>query len=165
MKNFNFLFPAVLFFAVILLSGGNAAAQNSVNAPNSDAPSAKPAKRPNLMQLLDLTADQVKQLRAVNMETREAVRAAAQKQREARRALDAAIYADAATQADVDQKTRELSEAIIEVTKLRAGIEFRIRQILTAEQLIKFRELRAQSEAARGERMQNLRRKFSPRRP
>lgn len=106
----------------------------------------QPERRPNLLQLLNLTPDQVRQIRVINQETRETARSANIRQRTARRALDAAIYADAPNEAEVDERARELGDAQADVIKTRASIEFRIRQVLTTEQLIRFRALRQQFE-------------------
>ncbi len=81
-------------------------------------------------------------MRYINLETRETTRAANQRQRQARRRLDAAIYADAPSRTEVEQRAREFAEAQSEAVKLRANVEFRVRQILTAEQLVRFRQLR-----------------------
>lgn len=104
-------------------------------------------KAANLLQLLNLTTDQLQQIRAINQETREDLRSAVNNQRAARRALDAAIYADQPPDStQIKEKARELGEAQMEAVKIRADVEFRIRQILTPEQLIHFRDLRRQFE-------------------
>lgn len=105
-----------------------------------------PLRRPNLWRQLNLNSDQVQQIRLINQEMREDVRAAMIRYRQARRALDAAIYADALDQSEVEQRVRELTEAQTVALKIRTGIEFRIRQVLTPEQLTRFRALRQQFE-------------------
>lgn len=146
MKKFNALMIARIYLlALILLSIAAVQAQQprpdgmKPPLPQDEPP---PDKKPNLLQQLNLAPEQVQQLRRINQETREQIRAANQRQREARRALDAAIYAENPSREEVERLTRELSQAQAEMLKLRTGVEFRIRQILTPEQLARFRELR-----------------------
>jgi Spy/CpxP family protein refolding chaperone len=60
----------------------------------------------------------------------------------ARRALDEAIYADEVSEALVEERARELSQAQAALVRLRAQTELRVRRVLTAEQLQAFRDLR-----------------------
>lgn len=146
--------PIFALILTVILSGVVAStAQAQLPAANGATPqmppqnnNQPPAKPVNLLQLLNLTADQLQQIRFVNQETRESVRAANTRLREARRALDAAIYADSPNQAEVEQFASQLGQAQTEAIKIRAAVEFRIRQILTNEQLIRFRDLRRQFE-------------------
>ncbi len=143
----------VLISAMILSAAVTCAAQTQqlpttgaiqqATPQNNNQASPKPA---NLLQLLNLSPDQLQQIRAINQEMRENVRAANTRLRDARRALDAAIYADLPNQAAVDDRAQELGEAQTEAIKARVAVEFRIRQILTAEQLVRFRDLRRQFE-------------------
>ncbi|MEP6924719.1 MAG: periplasmic heavy metal sensor [Pyrinomonadaceae bacterium] len=144
-----------LFFSLILSAAVVVKAQGQQSQPDSAGrrqmqPSQnndqQPANRPNLLQLLNLSPDQIQQMRAINQEMRETVRAANMRLRQARRALDTAVYADTPNQAEVDQRVRALTNAQAEAIKLRADVEFRIRQILTPDQLIRFRDLRRQFE-------------------
>ena len=140
-----------LFLVVILLAAGAVRAQEERAPEQTQSPRSRVAaamaarqlaKRPGLLQLLNLSREQIQQIRQINLETRETVRAANQRQRQARRRLDVAIYHDAPSQTEVEQRTREFAEAQSEATKLRANVEFRVRQILTADQLVRFRQLR-----------------------
>ena len=140
----------VLILTVILSAAVAGRAQNQVPPAGALPPQSQTnqaATNPaNLLQLLNLTPDQLQQIRSINQEMRENVRAANMRLREARRALDAAIYADVPNQATVDDRARELGEAQTAAIKARVGVEFRIRQLLTPEQLIRFRDLRRQFE-------------------
>jgi Spy/CpxP family protein refolding chaperone len=135
----NIFLPMFVFLAFSVF----AAAQQPFN-PNgkNPPPGAKQAGRPSLLRELNLKPEQVRQIRLINQETREQMREAADRQRAARRALDAAIYKDNPNEAEVEQRTRELTEAQAALTNLRAKTEFRIRQVLNAEQLARFLELR-----------------------
>jgi periplasmic protein CpxP/Spy len=142
MKTFKntFNFNALLLAALILGIVSAASAQEKAALPppaNQDENRGLP-----LLQQLNLSPDQIEQIRTINRGTRDQMRAAAQKQREARRALDLAIYADNPNPAEVEQRAREFAEAQAQHTKLRAQTEFRIRQILSPEQLAVFRDLR-----------------------
>jgi Spy/CpxP family protein refolding chaperone len=64
----------------------------------------------------------------------------------ARRALDEAIYSDAAQDSLVEQRTRELATGQAALVRLRAATELKVRRVLTAEQLQTFRELRQQEQ-------------------
>lgn len=153
MKNLKFalfLLTSLLTFA--FASFPPAAAAQEAPAP----PAAQNDKRgAPLLGLLNLTPEQINQIRAINLDTRGEIRAAAQKQRLARRALDAAIYAANPNSNEVEQRVREFGEAQAELSKLRARTEFRVRQVLTAEQLIRFRELRRRAVERATRRTQN----------
>ena len=119
--------------------------QNGKNPP----PDAQEERRPSLLRELNLTPDQVRQIRLINRETRAQMRETAERQRDARRALDAAIYKDNSSESEVEQRALELAEAQTALTKLRAKTEFRIRQVLNADQLVRFQELRRRGEQMR----------------
>ena len=149
MKKYKFLnkvFSCFSLSALVFLVTINATAQEPATENQiSPAKTGQADNRPSLLRQLDLTREQIQQLRRINQETRENLRTASQRQREARRALDAAIYADSPSEAEVERLLREFAEAQTEVTKLRAKTEFRIRQVLTPEQLVRFRELRGRA--------------------
>ena len=143
MKNFKFTF----FFIISLFAFVFPAFSSAVSAQEPGMPppatAAQDDKRGEpLFRQLNLSPEQIEQIRVINRETREQMRQAAQKQRDARRAIDAAIYADNPNEAEVEQRAREFGDAQAEFSKMRARTEFRIRRILSAEQLAKFRELR-----------------------
>ena len=81
-------------------------------------------------------------LRKTNMERRPLLIEAQAKVREANRSLDDAIYSDTVDEQLVKDRLRQAQLAQSEVIKLRFMNEFAIRQILTPEQLARFRELR-----------------------
>jgi Spy/CpxP family protein refolding chaperone len=143
MKSFIFTF----FLIVFLLSFVFPAFSSAVTAQEPGMPPPSAADQNDkrgepLFRQLNLSPEQIEQIRVINRETREQMRGVVQKQRDARRALDAAIYADNSSSAEVEQRAREFAEAQAAVSKLRARTEFRIRQILSAEQLARFRVLR-----------------------
>lgn len=147
MKKFNY--AALLFIALLTaFSFTTAYAQDEPPPPPPpmDAPNAefdrKP--RPNLMAELNLTKDQMQQIKRINQEKKEQMRAAQDRLRDANRQLDEAIYADAVDDATIQARLREVQAAHNEVFKLRSANELAIRRILTPEQLVRFREVRRQ---------------------
>jgi Spy/CpxP family protein refolding chaperone len=56
--------------------------------------------------------------------------------------LDQAIYADAINESEIEARFKELQTAQADIARLRATGELEVRKILTAEQLVKFRDLR-----------------------
>lgn len=127
-----------------------------VGALSSSAQDVKPADnaavRPfRLMQELNLSREQIQQIRRINQDRKEIVQEAQRKSREANRALDVAIYADDANEEQIRELTKAAQAAQGDLIRERTITEFQIRRVLTAEQLVKFRELRA----LMAQRMQN----------
>jgi Spy/CpxP family protein refolding chaperone len=134
-----------LLFALLFLTLGfsTAAAQNTDNVNNQqfDEP-----ERPQLMRELGLRPEQIRQIKMINGENRDKMREANFRLHEARKNLDAAIYSDNANDASVETALREFQNAQTQVIKIRTMTEFAIRKILSPEQLVRFRELRARFE-------------------
>lgn len=126
-----------------------------------DAPNQRlDAPRPNLMEQLGLTPEQVNQVRQINQTNKPQMRQAQERLREANRNLDQAIYADAANDAEIQTRLREVQTAHAEVIKIKAQTELAVRRILTPEQLAKFRDVRRQFM----ERKENIQRQIKNRR-
>ena len=113
--------------------------------PPNDAPvqNLNQQRRPNLLAELNLTPEQIQQIRRVNAEKKPSMQAAQQKMREANRNLDQAIYADNADEAVIQTRLKDVQLAQAEIFKIRSMTEYAVRKILTPEQLVKFRELRS----------------------
>jgi Spy/CpxP family protein refolding chaperone len=141
MKKINYL-SLILTLALTVL------AFTSVNAQDEFAPENKRANqgaRPfKIMQELGLTPEQIQQIRAINRERKPFMKDAQQRWQTARRSLDAAIYADDSSDEQVKQLTKEAIAAQGEWLKERTLTEYLIRKVLTPEQLVKFRQLRAE---------------------
>ncbi len=131
-----FLTIAVVIFPI--LSNAQTVGDNQV--PVSNAAQSKP----NLIRMLNLSPDQIAQVRSINKEMGVLMAQAAKRLREAKIALDQAIYSDVPDENNVEIRLAEFSQAQADVAKTRAIIEFRIRKVLTQEQLTKFRDLRAE---------------------
>ncbi len=143
MKKLNFL---SFIFAGLLL----AASFTIVKAQNEmppDAPSQEfdaPPQRPKLLTQLGLTQEQIRQIRQINQEKKPLIREAQERLRQANRNLDQAIYADAASDAEIQTRLKELQSAHAEMIKIKSATELAVRKILTPEQLAKFRDVRRQ---------------------
>ncbi|MBC7909419.1 MAG: Spy/CpxP family protein refolding chaperone [Pyrinomonadaceae bacterium] len=135
-------------------------------AQEEDAPppppiDARPGDRPqppnevDLIRQLNLTPEQIKQIREIRESNADNWRQTRQRLGRARHALNEAIYADNASEADIEARAREVATAQTEFERLRALTELRIRRVLTAEQVIKLREL--QADAGRRNRDQRQR--------
>lgn len=131
------------------------------------------AKGMGLLRRLNLTPEQVGQMREIRTESEEEGRALLRRMNQARRALNEAIYSDSADEALITQRANELAEAQSAVTVMRAQVEWRIRRVLTPSQLSMLREMRQE---AQGRRLRRQKRggdegphspadSFSPRKP
>ena len=129
------------FFLVFVLTGLSLAQDNPQNPPAND-------ERPNILAQLGLSEDQIQRFRRQNTEHRPLIQEAQQRLREANRSLDIAIYADTVSEDDFQSKLRAFQQAQGEVTRLRFQNELAIRNILTPDQLTRFREIRRRFSAA-----------------
>ena len=107
--------------------------------PEADAHS---AARPALVRALNLSPEQRAEIARIRREVAPQTRAANQRVRRARRALEEAVYGAVADEALIERRAGEVAEAEAARTRLRAQTELRIRRLLTPEQLDTFRRLR-----------------------
>ena len=141
----SFFYGFIFVCSIIFFSSPHIKAQNQTAFDEDrETTQTKQPKRPNLLRELDLTPDQIRRIRRLNQERRAEKQAAQQRLKDAREALDAAIYADRDNDAEVQARVRELHAARLEVLKNRVGSEQSVRRILTPQQLGKFRRLRQQ---------------------
>lgn len=130
--------------AVIMLAGLLAlSVQAQDNLPPQEPPNDGPNRpMPDLGRALGLNPDQLRQLWAINQRTAPEFRRARQRVQRAREELDIALYGDVIDESVVTAKIEELNQAQGEMERLRTIREFRIRQLLTPEQLIVLRRIR-----------------------
>lgn len=140
------LAAAAFGLALFLFPLCASAQEQQQDEPQQPAATARPARAQNLMQRLNLSGEQRRQLREIRRQSEPELRAHTRRVRLARRALDEAIYADAVDEALVEQCSRELSAAQTALVGLRASTELKVRRVLTAEQLRLFRDLRRQAQ-------------------
>lgn len=138
LKFFSFAFAlAVLSFTFPAVQ-----AQDEPPANERQTNVQRPAQRPNLLQELGLTPEQIQQIRRINQTRRPLLQDAQQRFGEANRALDEAIYADTSSEAEIQERMKAVQLAQAEVIKTRTQTEYLVRKVLTADQLVKFRDLR-----------------------
>lgn len=142
---FNLVIPALIILSTSALT--NAQAPGPQGLPDAKQ---GPPGRPNLLKELGLTPEQVQQIRKINGEFRLKMRDATQKFHEATRALDEAIYQDEASEATISARKTALQEAHQNMINARVATETAIRNVLTKEQLVKFRALRQQFQRRQG---------------
>ena len=151
MKNSKFL---ILILAGLLIcsSFSQGFGQNETETEITAPQKLNNHRRQNVLQELNLSRNQIQQIRRINQENRSLLRAAKTHLLESSRNLDAAIYADNLNEAGVQSKIKDLQTAQIEIIKLRASKELAIRKVLEAAQLSKFREARQNFEPQREKR-------------
>jgi Spy/CpxP family protein refolding chaperone len=141
----------LLIVAVVAMSV-SASGQNGP-PPDDQPPGDRPdERRPNLLAELGLSQEQVQQIRRMNQERRPLMQRAQRRLREANRDLDMAIYADNFSEADFQARLKEFQAAQSEMAQLRFEGEMSVRKVLTAEQIVKFRQLRAEFAPRRRDR-------------
>lgn len=96
-----------------------------------------------LARVLGLTPDQTRRMQEVRRREGPAMQAARRRVADCRRRLNDAIYGVETNEALVEERARELAAAEAELTQLRARLQYRIRTVLTDEQLRTLNELRA----------------------
>jgi Spy/CpxP family protein refolding chaperone len=154
MKKFNFLCLVLIGF-LIAFSNADVKAQDEISESSNHRRGG--GRRPNLLQQLDLSPEQVQQLRQITAEKKPLMREAQVRLREANQNLDQAIYADNTYDSDIQTRIKDVQEAQAKLTEIRSTNELAIRRILTATQLVKFRQFRQQFMQKRNNR-QNFRR-------
>ncbi|HEY0426540.1 MAG TPA: periplasmic heavy metal sensor [Pyrinomonadaceae bacterium] len=97
-----------------------------------------------ILRELNLTKEQIQQIRQIHEARREQMQTAQMRLRDANRNLDQAIYADTINEEEIQTRLKEAQAAQAEVIKLRNMTEFAVRKVLNPEQLARFRELREQ---------------------
>lgn len=143
--------------ALFLLAGGGLA----VRAQDGDESGATAEARRGggaggLLRALNLTPEQRAQIKSIRRETEPQVRTLGTRLRQARRALDEAIYADNPDERVIEERVRELGAAQAAVMRLRAFTELKIRRVLSTEQLNAFRQLQSRPPTRQRPRPQRM---------
>jgi Spy/CpxP family protein refolding chaperone len=147
--------------------------QRPIGPPPDGPPNGqRPPNRGDLFRELGLSQEQFQQVRRMNQARKPIMDAAHYRLREANRLVDEAIYSDTLNEEEVQNRLKEAQAAQADMVRLRFTNELEIRKILTPEQLIKFRELRAKFERVReniknriDDRRQNIPQNGQPLRP
>lgn len=98
---------------------------------------------------LNLSPEQRERIRAIREQTREERAAINQRLRATNRALEEVLDSENPIEAVVEQRLREVAEAQAASMRMRVLTEFRIRRVLTPEQLTTLRTLRQNARDAR----------------
>lgn len=117
-------------------------AQNGEPPPGADG--FAPPPRPNLLQELNLSKDQIQQLRVINREWNPRRQNAQRAFRLAQRDLDESIYENEVDEATINRKKDAVKSAHDELINTQTTMQTMIRKILTNQQLAKFKQLRQQ---------------------
>lgn len=164
----------LIIFALLIFSAAGIRAQIDVDNPADDAafdqaPPATPAGQQrrgfSLLRDLDLSPEQIQKIRQVNLALREPKQNAMRNFETAKRRLDESIYSDTADEATIEANLRGVIEAQAELLKVRTQSELAVRKILTAEQLLKFREIRRNFAERQKMRQNRMERNINRRRP
>jgi Spy/CpxP family protein refolding chaperone len=156
MKNRRMFFLFIVLFLFASVGAAQDQRQADIARPASDGPPARgQGERPNLLRELGLSREQLQQMRKMNIERKPQMEAAQRSLRDSIAALDAAIYADTVNEETVAARIKDFQAAQAEIARIRFNSELTVRQILTPEQLIKFRELRKRFEEERSMRRRN----------
>jgi Spy/CpxP family protein refolding chaperone len=151
MKKNNFT-TLILKGLLFVFAFSTANAQQKVSPADAAKQEVSQKSRPNLLAELNLSQNQIQQIRSINQENNLKRREAQFRVKEAQKALDQAIYADSADETVIQTKLKDLQLAQAEIIKLRSMTEFAVRKVLTPEQLLKFREVRQNFIENRGNR-------------
>lgn len=114
---------------------------------------------------LNLTSDQAQQIRRIYSDLREERQAANFRLRTAQRALTEAIQAPTPDETLIEQRSKEVADAQANTIRLRSLTEARILQVLTQEQRMKLRQLRAQAQRRNQQNQRGLGRDQNALRP
>jgi Spy/CpxP family protein refolding chaperone len=148
------LFRSLFWIAASLLLLVSAYGQDNrpqtARPADQEPPAANAQDSPaNLLRQLNLSREQVQQVRNVNLERKPLLAEAQRRFREANRSLDEAIYSDKLDETEVQARLKEVQLAQAELAKVRYANELSVRKILTPEQLVHFRDLRQKFEQER----------------
>jgi Spy/CpxP family protein refolding chaperone len=130
----------VFALLVLLFSFVPASAQTDTPQPQFPCGGDKPFARRTLDEVLCLEDEQRRKIRMINQEMKEQLDVARRRLLFAQRALDEAVYGNNDTnEATIEQRARDLGNAQAEFSRVRSLIDFRIRRVLTQEQVNRFR--------------------------
>ena len=143
---------------VLLVASGSLCAQTPQTQQtfNDTLPPQQVNNVEQMLGPLNLTADQAQQIRRIYADVREERQAATFRLRTAQRALTEAIQSPTPNEALIEQRSREVADAQATTIRLRSLTEARILQVLTPEQRVKLRQLRAEAQR-RNQNQQNPR--------
>lgn len=137
-------YPRLFLFLLIAVAGLSVSAYAQQPGQPADDDDRPDGRRPNLLAELNLSPQQIQQIRRMNQERRPRVMEARRRMGDAARNLDLAIYSDSVNDAEFQTRLKEFQAAEAELSRLRFESELAVRKVLTSEQLVRFLELRRQ---------------------
>lgn len=139
------------------INRNNSRPRQQNNQPRGIAQRGNPVRRENqaraLVRRLNLTQPQIRRLRDIRRASVGERQALTMRLREAQRALDDAVFSDAADESSIENHVRRVAGLQADLTRLRALTELRVRRLLTTEQLENLRALREQTRRSREQNM------------
>ena len=147
----NNIFVKLIMMALAATTLCTAAFGQDAKPAETSQPAAQKSvdMRTAVLGQLNLSREQMQQIRRANQERKPLMDAAQARLREANRVLYEAIYSDQINENDFQAKLKDSQFAQAEVAKIRFMNEFAVRRILTADQLVRFRVLRQKFAEAR----------------
>lgn len=136
------LLPIFAFALLISISASAIAQSPQDPQPDGPPPNSPPPNVVDLIPRLNLTQDQIRSIRMIQRDSKDARTALGMRLREANRELDMALDADVLDENLIQQKIQELSIAQAAQLRHRVQTEIRIRRVLTQEQLATLRDLK-----------------------
>lgn len=135
-----------IFLSFTLLFGISLTAQAQTNNQFQEEDETNaPPNRTDVMQDLDLSRQQLNQIRLINQQFRPPLRQSNQRLQAANQALDEAIYSGQANETLIQSRLRDAQAAHAEWISNRTRLESEIAGILNPSQLARFRQLRRQN--------------------
>ena len=137
---------------VLLAASGSLRAQTPQPQQTTEVVQQQPRQMNQIEQMLrplNITPDQELRIQAIYAEMAEERQGATRRLRLAHRALSEAIQSPTPDEALIEQRSKEVADAQATTIRLRSLTEARILQILTQEQRVKLRQLRAQAQSQR----------------
>ncbi len=148
------LFPLILLPAIIAVqvSAQTPTPQNPVEPARTQTQTQpnQPGQLPDFAEL-NLSAEQIQKIRAINAEVKDQRQAAGIKLRQAQRALAEAVESPTSNETLIEQRSQELADAQANTIRLRSLTEAGILQVMTPEQRLRVREIRQRNQALRRE--------------
>jgi len=140
---------ALALLVIVVSAAGSTGVALGQQPEASPTPQATQPQDP--ISQLKLTPEQREQIRLIREQTKEERASVNQRVRQAQIALNEVLESPTATEALIDERARELGQAQAGQLRMRILMEFRIRRVLTSEQLTTLHQLQAQNKAARRE--------------
>ena len=134
---------------VMLVASGSLRAQTPEPQQTPDAGQQQRRQMNQIDQMLrplNITPDQELRIQGIYAEMAEERQAANRRLRLAHRALSEAIQSPTPNEALIEQRSKDVADAQATTIRLRSLTEARILQVLTQEQRIRLRQLRAQAQ-------------------